>query len=97
MTALSACYRKADDIVAREIADEVILVPIRNNVGDLNSIYTLNETAAFAWSLLDGQRTLQTICDQIVAEYDVDAEQAESDLLELFDTLQSLQAVVPVE
>ena len=47
-------YRKDPSIVARQIAGEMILVPIRQNVGDLESIYLLNETALFAWQLLDG-------------------------------------------
>ena len=30
-------YKKDDSIVSRKIADEFILVPIRQNVGDLES------------------------------------------------------------
>ena len=46
MIHLDYCYQKDPDMVSREIAGEVILVPIRRNVGDLESVYTLNETAA---------------------------------------------------
>jgi len=93
LTQLDACYRKSPSIVSREIAGETILVPIRQNVGDLESIYTLNQTAAFAWALIDGQRSVQAIRDQIVAEFEVGAEEAERDLLELLAQLESFGAV----
>ena len=93
MTQLDTCYRKSPSIVSREIAGETILVPIRQNVGDMVSIYTLNETAAYAWALIDGQRPVQVIRDQIVAEFEVGAEEAERDLLELLAQLESFGAV----
>ena len=56
MDFLNTVYKKSDSIVSRRIADEFILVSIRQNVGDLESIYTLNETAARIWELIDGKR-----------------------------------------
>jgi hypothetical protein len=90
---LDACYRRAPSIVSREIAGETILVPIRKNMGDLESIYTLNETAAYAWELIDGQRSVQTIRDEIVGEFEVGADEAEQDLLKLLAQLESFGAV----
>jgi hypothetical protein len=87
-------YRKDPSIVARQIAGEMILVPIRQNVGDLESIYLLNETALFAWQLLDGTRTLGDIRNQIIQEFDVDDLQAGQDLLELIADLERVGAVV---
>ena len=71
MVELSDCYQKDASIVSRQIAGEMILVPIRRNVGDLESIYTLNDTAALAWSLFDGKTSLAQICERITQEYDV--------------------------
>ncbi len=83
MPNLTDTYQQDPSIVSREIAGEVILVPIRNNVGDLESIYTLNETAARIWALLDGEHTLADVRDAIVAEFEVEADEAEADLMEL--------------
>ena len=33
-------YQKNSDIVARKIVDEMILVPVRRRVGDVESLYT---------------------------------------------------------
>jgi hypothetical protein len=86
-------YCHDPNIVDREIAGEVILVPIRDNVGDLESIYTLNETAARIWALLDGERTLAEVRDTIVAEFEVEPADAEADLLELVGQLAAADAV----
>jgi len=93
MKQLDYCYQKDPNMVSREIAGEVILVPIRRNMGDLESIYTLNETAAAAWTLIDGSSTLQKIRNQIVDEYDVEVEQAQLDLLELVAQLEEIGAI----
>jgi hypothetical protein len=96
MVRLDQRYQKTPTIVSREIAGEVILVPIRNNLGDLGSIYTLNETGALAWSLLDAEHSLRQICEQIVMEYEVTPEQAERDLKELVEQLCEIEAVTAV-
>lgn len=86
-------YCKDPAIVARQIAGEMILVPIRQNVGDLESIYLLNETALFAWQLFDGARTLSDIRQQITQEFEVDEHQAGEDLLELVEHLEKAGAL----
>ena len=93
---LETIYQKAPDVVSRQVAGEAILVPIRRNVGDLESIYTLNETGARAWALLDGRNSLAQICEQIILEYEVGAEQAQQDLLELVSQLEAIQAIQKV-
>ena len=89
-------YRKDPSIVSREVAGETILVPIRNDVGDMDSIYTLNETAARTWALIDGERTLAQIGEQLVEEFEVNPEQASQDLRELIAQLEAIGAVVKV-
>jgi len=36
-------FVKEPDLVTRLIAGETIIVPIRDGVGDLNAVYTLNQ------------------------------------------------------
>jgi len=96
MTSLEQRYQKSPDVVSREILGETILVPIRNNVGDLESIYTLNETAALAWSLMDGNRTTAEICDALLQEYDVAPENVHQDIVELLTALEEIGAVAKV-
>ena len=93
MTDLNKIYQKDPNIVSREILGETILVPIRQNVGDMESIYTLNETGALVWSLLDGELSLEEIRNQLVDKYDVDEEDAAHDIFELITQLDEISAV----
>lgn len=95
MNYLDRCYQKSPDIVSRKIADECILVPIRHSVGDLESIYTLNEVAARIWELIDGKRKLSEIKDKIVGEFEVIPEEAEKDLSELLQKLEKIEGIIP--
>ena len=45
-------YQRTDEFVARNIAGETVLVPVHRQIGDLESIYTLNEVATFLWERL---------------------------------------------
>ncbi len=96
MPQLNDRYRKDANIVSRQIAGEMLLVPIRQKMGDLESIYTLNDSAARIWDLLDGERTLGEICDQMALEFEVDQAQAGQDLLVLIDQLESRGAAQKV-
>jgi hypothetical protein len=60
----------------------------------VESIYTLNEVAAWAWERIDGQRQVAEIRDLIVAEFEVDPEEASADLVEFLQQLESVGAVV---
>ncbi len=93
MSFLDKVYKKSDSIVSRKIADEFILVPIRQNVGDLESISTLNEVAARIWELIDGKMKVREIKDKIVEEFEVTPQQAEKDLAEYIKQLEKIEAI----
>jgi hypothetical protein len=86
-------FRKSPSIVTRDIAGEIILVPIRQHVGDLDSVYTLNETASRIWALIDGQRSVGDIRDAIVAEFETGPDEAGPDVVALLGQLQAAGAV----
>ena len=94
MNYLEKCPKKDPNIVSRKIADEYILVPIRYNVGDLESIYTLNEVGAFIWELIDGNRKVKEIQGMIVDEFEVSPQQAKTDLIEYIQQLESLKMLI---
>ena len=80
-------------MVFRRIADECILVPIRKNVGNVESIYMLNEVGAQIWELIDGKRQVEEIRDLIVEEFDVSQGEAEEDLLTLLQQFNEIGAI----
>ena len=86
-------YEKEPSIVYREIAGEAILVPIRRNVADMESVYTLDSVGADIWKLIDGDRTLPDILDVLLGEYDVEADVLSRDLDEFIEQLESVGAI----
>lgn len=96
MIELSQHYQRNESFVFRRIEDETILVPIKDNVGDMGSIYKLNEMGAFVWEQLDGKRNLEALKDKIIDEYDVAPRQAEADLSAFVTQLKEIEAVVRV-
>ena len=86
-------FIKNPDFVYRRIADEQLLVPIRSQAADLNNIFVLNPVAGDIWELIDGQRCVQDILDQLVAKFDVSAQEAEQDLLEILSELKEIGAI----
>ncbi len=86
-------YERDSDFVYRRIVDEVVLLPIRHNFGDLESIFSLNEVGARIWDLLDSRRTLVEVGNIIVNEFDVTADVARTDIEEFVRHLEEVGAV----
>ena len=86
-------YKRDENFVFRQIESETILVPIKDNVGDMGSIYNLNPVGAFIWQQLDGEKSLHEIADMITEEFDVSGKQAEPDLNYFVDELKDIGAV----
>jgi hypothetical protein len=53
----------------------------------MNSVYTLNETGAFIWEQIDGERTLGAIIEAMTDEYEIDHKTAESDVFSFIDNM----------
>lgn len=81
MEDLNKVYKRSPDVVFRRIGNECVLVPIRQNAADLNSVYTLNAVSAFIWELLNGKKSLLHISNDLVSVFDVDEKTAQEDLL----------------
>ncbi len=97
MNLFDKVYKQSDSIVSRKIADEFLLVPIKQNVGDLESIYTLNEVATRVWELIDGKKKVKEIKDKMVEEFEVTPQKAEKDLANLVKQLLAVGAITKVQ
>ena len=73
-------YRKKDDVVSREIAEETILVPVRGRLADMQKIFSLNPTAEYIWKNLDGKKKLVDIINALIDQFDVAKDEAEKDI-----------------
>lgn len=79
---LTTICAPSDDIVAREIEGEVIIVPLTSGIGDADDeLYTLNPTGQAIWQKLDGQRTLMDVAALLAGEFNAPLTDIESDVL----------------
>jgi hypothetical protein len=94
---LDAICTPSEDVVAREIEGELIIVPLAAGIGDAeDDLYTMNETGKAIWSRLDGKRTLRTVSAELAAEFNAHPEEIEKDVLGLMaDLLRRKMVVVP--
>ena len=90
-----ARFLRRSDCVTREIAGETIIVPVRGNVGDLDSIYTLNEVGTKVWRLLDGSQSVGQVVEAVCNEYEVSSEEATRDVMVLLGSLQEAGLIAP--
>ena len=93
---LEKCFKKSSNIVARQIADEFILVPISSKTSDIESIYTLNKVAAFIWDSIDGKRNTGQILKIVLENFKVGEKEALEDMEDLFLTLEQLGAICKI-
>ena len=89
-------FKKQEDIVSREIAQETILVPIRGKLADMERIFSLDHVAEYIWQNLDGERSLKQIRDGVLDIFDVEKDQAEGDISEFIGELEEAGLIVEV-
>ena len=87
MTGLKSIVSQSASIVTRKTGNEYVLVPITDNIADMNSVYTLNETGAFIWEKINGKRNLEEIIEALVNEYEIDKQSAESDVFSFIENM----------
>jgi hypothetical protein len=80
MSDLKSVYKHSPSIVTRKTGNEYVLVPVANNIADMNSVYTLNETGAFLWEHIDGNRCVRELIEALVEEYETDEKTASDDV-----------------
>ncbi len=95
---MDAVYVPSEDIVAREIEGEIIIVPLTRGIGDAeDDLFSLNETGRAIWKLLDGKKTLAQIVDLLAEAYDASPARIEKDILGLVTELAARRIIRAAE
>jgi len=72
----------SEDVVAREIEGDMIIVPLVAGIGDADDeLYTLNETGKAIWKKLDGQKSLEQVSIELTEQFSSPAEEIKADVL----------------
>jgi hypothetical protein len=95
---MDGIYAPSEDIVAREIEGELIIVPITSGIGDLeDELFSLNDCGRAVWVELDGCRNLVEVTERLVASFDAPAEQIGEDVLGLVSELLLRRILVEIQ
>ena len=86
-------FAHSGEFVLRSVGDEGVLVPIRNRVGDLDSVYVMSPVAVRIWSLIDGQTDVEGIIARVRDEYEVEPAVAAQDVNELVAALEEAELI----
>jgi hypothetical protein len=73
-------FQRSGNYAVRLIAGETIVVPIRAQAAELNSVYVLNDVGGTIWGLLETARSAEDIVRAIADEFDVTAAAAGADV-----------------
>lgn len=73
--------------VCRRVENEMVLVPLVNEVAEMKVIFTLNEVAAFIWEQLDEVLDVEELAQKIAADFDVDMLTATNDINSFFNDI----------
>lgn len=78
------------EFIKRDVAGDIVLVPVGKTVLESNGLFVMNELGAFLWDLLPGAETAEELCEAVLAEYEVTREVAAKDIAEFLDTLRDM-------
>jgi coenzyme PQQ synthesis protein D (PqqD) len=78
--AIEAVFVRSTNVVTRKIDGETLIVPVRSDVGDLGSIFSLNEVGTFIWEALAQPATVENVVRGIVENYETTPAKAEQDV-----------------
>lgn len=69
-----------EGFLLREVAGNIIVVPVGDAAINFNGMVNLNETGAFLWKKLQDDVDKYYLLEELMKEYDVDEETAKADI-----------------
>jgi hypothetical protein len=96
-TGLDRIFKPSEEIVAREIEGELIIVPLTAGIGDIeDELFTFNAPGRAIWKRLDGRISLRAIVGELETEFEGTPGEIEEDVLGLVEELVKRRIVVEV-
>lgn len=70
----------ASGFVRRTVGDSYMVVPVGMRTRDIPGVIALSESGALLWEKLEQDATKDELVEALLAEYEVEREQAEADV-----------------
>lgn len=79
--------------IFRQVVDEMVLVPLHKDVGDMDAIYTLNEVGAFLWNRMERPITVPELKSAVMESFDAKPDEVATDLQQFLRAMEECGAV----
>lgn len=76
-----------NEMLLREVAGEIIAIPVGKTALNFNGMICLNEVGAEIWKGLQEEQSKEEILERILQEFEVSREEAAADLEEFLQQL----------
>ena len=86
-------YIHKTGIAGQKINNEFILVPLKENVIDMRSIFRFNCTATSIWEQIDGKNTIDDLISWFSLEYGLGMKKADTEINKFINNIQAF--IVP--
>jgi hypothetical protein len=94
---LNSIYKLSEDLVARDVQGEFVIIPITSGIGDLDDeIFSLNNFGRSVWDKLDGKSSLKDIAGVLAMEFEGALTEIEEDLCGFLEELLKRKMLVKV-
>ncbi len=86
-------FERNPDFIFRKIIDEFILVPIHQDVADMDCIYTLNNVGAYVWEQLAQKASQSELQTALLEEFDAEPAILAADLENFLNEMTAIGAL----
>lgn len=95
---LNKIYKISEDVVARDIEGEFIIIPITSGIGDMeDEIFALNKTGRAIWDKLDGKKNLKEVAKALASDFRGSPGEIEKDVAGLAGELLKRRMLIEVK
>lgn len=92
---LDQVYTISEDLVARKVQGEFIIIPLSSGISKTNEeLFTLNRSGQAIWEKIDGKRTLAKIIEGLGREFSASKSTITKNVLGLVEELLKRKMVV---
>ena len=94
---IKKCYCISDNVIAKEIEGELVIVPMIAGVGNLDAeMYSLNSTGLAVWEQLDGKKDFEHVITVLSDSFATTYDHIKEDVVEIVEQLLKKGLVVEV-
>ena len=86
--------KRSPDFLLRDVAGNLVIVPVGAAVSAFPGMISLNATAAYLWELLENEQTVESLTQALLDRYEVDEPKARADVEAFVKRLQPTGALI---